>query len=126
MLTIDPSDCRLEIGVGRKFVRSLVWHFMGFLRQHAFEANMIEREAHRLADVFVADMQGYFRQTLSECYEELDNLSPEGIVELYLQQNLEDFKADYLFNRIDAASSVPTHGTGASRVTAPVESHACH
>jgi hypothetical protein len=104
MLTIDPSDCRLEIGIGRKFMRSLVWHFARFLRHHlspksgmpGLEAEIIEREARRLATRFADDMQDYFRRTLSETYETLDHLSADGIVDLYVQENLPDFEADYL------------------------------
>ena len=107
MLSIDTSDCWLEIGVGKNFVRSLVWHFSRFLRENppAFPGSnplateTIDREARRLAGLFVADMQDYFRKNLAEAYEALENLSSEGIVELYLQENLEDFEADYLNSR---------------------------
>ena len=104
MLRIDTSDCWMDIGVGQKFMRTLVWHFSQFLRGNLPEhsdslsrdARALDQEARQLANRFVADMQRTFRETLSETYETLENLSPEGIVDLYVQQNLEDFEADYL------------------------------
>ncbi len=124
MLTIDPSDCRLEIGVGKKFMRSLVWHFARLLRQQlspkcgmlSLEAEAIDREARRLAIRFAGDMQEYFRRTLSDTYETLDHLSPEGIVDLYVRENLPDFEADYLSEQLPdfrivcaRLSAPPTH-----------------
>ena len=108
MLKIDTSDCNLEIGVGKKFTRTLVWHFARFLRENlaercgtiGLEAEIIDREARKLAVHFIADMRDTLRKTLTESYEELDNLSPEGIVDLYVQENLADFEADYLRNNL--------------------------
>ena len=108
MLSIDTSDCRLEIGVGRKFMCSLVWHFARFLRDRLspkrgmvdLDAETIEGEARRLALRFTGDMQEYFRRTLSDSYETLDHLSPEGIVDLYIQENLADFEADYVMEQL--------------------------
>ena len=107
MLTIDTSDCWLEIGVGRKFICSLVWHFSRFLRENlsarrglvALDTGAVDAEARRLAFRFIADMQETFRSTLGDAYEHLENLGAEGVVDLYLQENLEDFKADYLNER---------------------------
>ena len=104
MLRIDTSDCTFEIGVGKKFMRTLVWHFARFLRENlaercgtiGVEAEVIDREARRLASHFIADMRDTLRKTLTYSYEELDNLSPDGIVDLYVQENLADFEADYL------------------------------
>lgn len=108
MLRIDTSDCCLEIGVGKKFTRSLVWHFARFLRENlaekcgtiGLEAEIIDREARKLANHFIADMRETLRATLAERYEDLDNLSPEGIVALYVEENLADFEADYLQNKL--------------------------
>ena len=108
MLRIDTSDCYLEIGVGKKFTRSLVWHFARFLRENlaekcgtiGLEAEIIDREARKLANHFIADMRETLRATLNDNYEDLDNLSPEGIVDLYVQENLADFEADYLENKL--------------------------
>jgi len=113
MLRIDTSDCWLEIGVGRKFTRTLVWHFSRFLRESlpakcgdtSAAAESIDREARRLANQFIFDMQEYFRRTLGDTYEELDNLSPEGIVDLYVQENLEDFQDDYLREQLPGFSA---------------------
>ncbi|MEI6985249.1 MAG: hypothetical protein WCK65_03900 [Rhodospirillaceae bacterium] len=104
MATIDTSDCRLEIGIGRKFARSLTWHFARFLHQNLHQAHStvclnakaIDNEARRMANEFTDDMQAYFRATLSDTYEDFDNLGPDGIVDLYVQENLEDYEADYL------------------------------
>ncbi|MEI6556964.1 MAG: hypothetical protein WCO00_01045 [Rhodospirillaceae bacterium] len=108
MLKIDTSDCCLEIGVGRKFTRTLVWHFARFLRENlaerfgtiGLEAEIIDREARKLASHFIADMRDTLRKMLADRYEELDNLSPEGIVDLYVRENLADFEADYLENNL--------------------------
>lgn len=122
MLKIDTSDCWLEIGVGQRFTRTLVWHFAKLLRDHppasrapiAAEAETIDREARRLANQFIFDMREYFRTTLSDTYEDLENLSPEGIVDVYVQQNLEDFQTEYLRDRLSALSA-----PGARPVPAP-------
>ena len=89
-------------------MRSLVWHFARFLREHlppkcgmlGLEAEAIDGEARRLATRFTGDMQDYFRRTLSDTYETLDHLSPEGIVDLYVRENLTDFEADYLLEQL--------------------------
>ncbi len=108
MLRIDTSDCSLEIGVGKKFTRTLIWHFARFLRENlaekcgtiGLEAEIIDREARKMANHFVGDMRETLRKYLSENYGDLENLSPEGVVELYVQENLNDFEADYLLNRL--------------------------
>ncbi len=108
MLRIDTSDCYLEIGVGKKFTRTLVWHFARFLRENlaekcgtiGLEAEIIDREARKLANHFIADMRETLRKALTDTYEDLDNLSPEGVAELYIQQNLSDFEADYLLTSL--------------------------
>ena len=118
MLKIDTSDCSLEIGVGKKFTRTLAWRFARFLRENlaekcgtiGLEAELIDREARKMANHFIADMRETLRKTLNECYEDLENLSPEGIVELYVQENLADFEADYLENNLpgfDALNGAP-------------------
>ena len=118
MLRIDSTDCTIEIGVGKKFTRTLVWHFARFLRENlaercgtiGLEAEVIDREARKLANHFISDMRDTLRKTLNESYEELDNLSPEGIVDLYVQENLADFESDYLENNLtgfDALNSTP-------------------
>ena len=118
MLRIDTSDCTIDIGVGKKFMRTLVWHFARFLRENlaercgtiGLEAEVIDREARRLANHFITDMRETLRKTLTDSYEDLDNLSPEGIVDLYVQENLADFEADYLENNLtgfDARHGAP-------------------
>ncbi len=108
MLKIDTSDCYLEIGVGKRFTRTLVWHFARFLRDNlaekcgtiGLEAEVIDREARKLAHHFIADMRETLRKTLTDSDENLEDLCPEGVVEIYVQQNLSDFEADYLQNNL--------------------------
>ena len=108
MLRIDTSDCSIEIGVGKKFTRTLVWHFARFLREKlaekcgtiGLEAEIIDREARKLANHFIADMRDALRSPLNDRYEDLEHLSPEGIVDLYVLENLPDFEADYLANKL--------------------------
>ena len=114
MLRIDTSDCALEISVGKKFIRTLVWHFARFLRENLAEkcgtiglgAEVIDREARKLANHFIADMQETLRESLNSDDEELESPCPEGIVEMYVQQNLADFEADYLQNNLSNFDSL--------------------
>jgi len=102
MTTIDTSDCWLEIGIGRTFRLSLIRHFVKFLHEVGGNPGVmvsLDFEARHMADRFIADMQEYFRNTLSDTYETLENLSPGGIVDLYIDENLMDFQHDYLSRR---------------------------
>lgn len=117
MPRIDTTDCWLEIGVGPKFTRTLVWVFARFLRENlpalptgaALAAEAVDREARRLANQFIFDMQEYFRATLGDTLEDLEHMSAEGIVDIYLDENLEDFQTDYLRQRLAAFSSACGH-----------------
>ncbi len=116
-------------------MRSLTWHFARFLRQHLpskygalnQEVEAVDGEARRLAIRFADDMQDYFRRTLSDSYETLDHLSPEGIVDLYVRENLPDFEADYLAKHLPDFPIAGATLTGAPTRPSPgVGLSACH
>jgi hypothetical protein len=117
MTKIDTSDCWLEIGTGRNFRLSLVRHFVKVLREAGAAPKgtiSLDFEARTMADRFIADMQDYFRATLAEAYDALEHLSPEGIIDLYIDENLADFELDYL----SARAAAPVVAASASTVLA--------
>ena len=99
-MTLDCSACWLTIDVGDSMKRSLIRHFIAFLKhelqKHGVELDddIIEGDAWELTDRFISEMKEILAQDPSEGYVRNDRGAYE-VVENYVREAMPEFEKQW-------------------------------